>query len=183
MKALIQSKGIHFTLIENIARLALEPQPKFTTSPAIPFEFQNIVYIFQRQTKPPMSVETKPIHIKSSQALHGGLHILSNFESLEINALREFYSFQDFIEATIGKLKLNKVGEAYHNFDGGGFTGVVCLSESHLSIHTWPDRNYVTFDIFLSNFSQDNGPKAKLIYQQVLDFFQAKVLFENTIKR
>ena len=115
--------------------------------------------------------------------MHGGLHIISNFESQQANILQEFYSFQVFIDTAVSDLKLNKVGEAYHNFDGGGFTGVVCLSESHLSIHTWPDRNYVTFDVFLSNFSTDNGPKAKLIYQQVLDFFQAKVLFENTIKR
>ncbi len=130
-----------------------------------------------------MSVEVKPILLKSSQTLPGGLHIISNFESLKANALQEFYSFQFFINAAIDELKLNKVGEAYHNFEGGGFTAVVCLSESHLSIHTWPDRHYITFDIFLSNFSQDNSPKAQRIYKQVLEFFQAKVLFENTIER
>ena len=37
-----------------------------------------------------------------------------------------------------------------HTFDsGGGVTGVVLLSESHISIHTWPERDYAAIDIFM----------------------------------
>ena len=27
-----------------------------------------------------------------------------------------------------------------HQFDGGGFTGLVLLGESHAAIHTWPEH-------------------------------------------
>jgi S-adenosylmethionine decarboxylase len=38
----------------------------------------------------------------------------------------------------------------FHSFgDGCGITGVIVLSESHLSLHTWPEINLMTFDIYM----------------------------------
>lgn len=37
----------------------------------------------------------------------------------------------------------------FHPFEGGGVSGVVVLAESHQSIHTWPERNYVALDMFV----------------------------------
>ena len=31
----------------------------------------------------------------------------------------------------------------------GGLSGVVVLAESHISVHTWPERGYAAFDIFM----------------------------------
>lgn len=31
----------------------------------------------------------------------------------------------------------------------GGVSGVVVLAESHISIHTWPERDYLALDIFM----------------------------------
>ena len=37
-----------------------------------------------------------------------------------------------------------------HSFGAGqGVTGVALLAESHISIHTWPERGYAAIDIFL----------------------------------
>ena len=37
-----------------------------------------------------------------------------------------------------------------HRFEsGGGVSGVVVLAESHISIHTWPERNFAAIDIFM----------------------------------
>ena len=37
-----------------------------------------------------------------------------------------------------------------HQFsDNGGISGVVVLAESHISIHTWPEKHYVALDIFM----------------------------------
>lgn len=119
---------------------------------------------------------------KSAQS-SGGLHILSNFESTRIDLTFRFEHFKEFICNTVNQIQLSQVGEAWHNFEGGGFTGVLCLAESHLSIHTWPHNNYVTFDIYLSNHTTDNSGKARLLYKQVLDFFDAVVIQENTIQR
>lgn len=35
-----------------------------------------------------------------------------------------------------------------HEFEGGGFTGVWLLAESHFSIHTFPEQNYMSIDCY-----------------------------------
>lgn len=118
-----------------------------------------------------------------SLALTPGLHLISNFISEEKMLLASFASFRTFMDDSIERHDLSKVGEAYHDFDGGGFTAVVCLAESHLSIHTWPEQGYVTFDIFLSNFHRDNSERGRAVYREVLTFFGGQVLFENSLRR
>ncbi len=42
-----------------------------------------------------------------------------------------------------------------HKFsDGGGVSGVAVLAESHISVHTWPERNYAAFDVFMCGDAQ-----------------------------
>ena len=37
-----------------------------------------------------------------------------------------------------------------HTFTpSGGVSGVAVLAESHISVHTWPERGYAAFDIFM----------------------------------
>ena len=36
-----------------------------------------------------------------------------------------------------------------HQFGNGGVSGVAVLAESHISIHTWPERAYAAIDIFM----------------------------------
>ncbi len=38
----------------------------------------------------------------------------------------------------------------FHHFTpNGGVSGVVVLAESHISIHTWPERNFAAVDVFM----------------------------------
>ena len=37
-----------------------------------------------------------------------------------------------------------------HSFGSkSGLTGVLLLAESHISVHTWPEREYAAFDVFM----------------------------------
>jgi S-adenosylmethionine decarboxylase len=37
-----------------------------------------------------------------------------------------------------------------HRFTpGGGISGVAVLAESHISVHTWPERGFAAFDLFM----------------------------------
>lgn len=112
-----------------------------------------------------------------------GLHIVANFSVRQQEKLSDYHPFKEFIEEKIGLFGLSKVGEVYHNFQGGGYTGVVCLTESHLSIHTWPEQQYLTFDVFLSNYLKDNRQTTLQLYKSVQDFYLAEVLFEQIIDR
>lgn len=41
-----------------------------------------------------------------------------------------------------------------HTFTGGGITGVALLAESHISVHTWPERDFAAFDVFMCGDAQ-----------------------------
>ncbi len=37
-----------------------------------------------------------------------------------------------------------------HTFEeGGGISGVAVLAESHISVHTWPEKGFAAFDVFM----------------------------------
>jgi S-adenosylmethionine decarboxylase len=42
-----------------------------------------------------------------------------------------------------------------HTFsEGGGISGVAVLAESHISVHTWPERGYAAFDVFMCGHAE-----------------------------
>ena len=50
----------------------------------------------------------------------------------------------------------NRLYGHVHNFNDGGLSGVAVLEESHISFHTWPEREYVAFDIFMCGDTKPN---------------------------
>ncbi|MBV8097389.1 MAG: adenosylmethionine decarboxylase, partial [Acetobacteraceae bacterium] len=40
-------------------------------------------------------------------------------------------------------------GHFHHFSPDGGVSGVLVLAESHISIHTWPERDFAAIDIFM----------------------------------
>ena len=66
---------------------------------------------------------------------------------------------KDFIEATFRRAveaaKATLLHIHLHGFTGGGgVSGVAVLAESHISIHTWPERGYAAVDIFMCGVAQ-----------------------------
>jgi spermidine synthase len=63
---------------------------------------------------------------------------------------------------------LTVVAEKWHTFpswqgEPGGVTGMLLLAESHLAVHTWPERRSVTLDVYVCNFTEDNTGKAQAL--------------------
>lgn len=42
----------------------------------------------------------------------------------------------------------------HHFSPSGGVSGVAVLAESHISVHTWPERDYAAFDVFMCGDAQ-----------------------------
>jgi len=129
------------------------------------------------------TLHSLPVTNAAARSAVSGLHIVANLSVPHVVKLVDYHFFKDFIETQIRDFQLTKVGEAYHNFPGGGYTGVICLTESHLSIHTWPEQQYATFDVFLSNYLKDNRATTHGLYEAVRNYFQADILFEQIINR
>ena len=114
---------------------------------------------------------------------HPGSHIIASLESEIPNRVVTYSDFKSHIQTVISSHQLEKLGEVYHNFPGGGFTAVICLSESHISIHTWPEHKLVNLDIYLSNFKRTNDGTVKEVFNGLVAFFGARVCSEQTLVR
>jgi len=68
---------------------------------------------------------------------------------------------------------LQAVGELFHRFPApGGITGMVLLAESHLAVHTWPERGAVTLDVYVCNLQGENSARAEALLQQLCAAFE-----------
>jgi len=65
-------------------------------------------------------------------------------------ALRDLAVVRALLETILARLELRVVGEgAWHKFGGeGGVTGLYLLTESHLSVHTYPEHGAATFNLY-----------------------------------
>jgi len=63
--------------------------------------------------------------------------------------------------------------------DPGGWSGFVVIMESHISIHTFPARGFVSADVY----SCKNGMDIKSIEQYLRDAFELKETETNFVKR
>ena len=73
-----------------------------------------------------------------------------------INTLRKILKETIKISgATLIHMHFHRFGKEH------GISGVAVLAESHISVHTWPERNYIAFDIFMCG---DTRPEASATY-------------------
>ncbi len=70
-----------------------------------------------------------------------------------------------------------------HEGEPGGVTGAVLLAESHLALHTWPERDGVTLDVYVCNFSTDNSDKAEGLLDALIVAFAPRAQQTNRILR
>ncbi len=71
--------------------------------------------------------------------------------------------------------ELTVVGDCFYQFPGvgSGVTGTVILAESHLALHTWPESGYVSLDVFVCNYTENNRPKAIKLFDSLVKLFKA----------
>lgn len=100
-----------------------------------------------------------------------GLHIIAdlygcrNRELLASSAM-----LRETCVAACKAVGLTVLGDHFYQFDGldeaqvGGATGAVVFAESHLAVHTWPERDGATLDVYVCNVTCDNSGKAERLY-------------------
>jgi S-adenosylmethionine decarboxylase proenzyme len=87
------------------------------------------------------------------------LDLLNNLDELK-NVLREVCKNNDF----------NILNESEHKFYPIGLSILFLLSESHLSVHTFPEKNHMSFDIYTCRQYSDNA-----VYMEIFNFLSNKL--------
>lgn len=86
-------------------------------------------------------------HVNKDGILFAGTHLLIDLWGAEnLNSPNEIEKVLRDCAIKCGATILHS---HMHHFSPQGVSGVVVLAESHISIHTWPERQYVALDIFM----------------------------------
>ena len=98
--------------------------------------------------------------------------------------LKSLTQAKKHIQGVITRYNLHGLGSFYYKFSNScGFTGVVSLAESHIAIHTWPELNYLTLDVYLCNYSKDNSAVCKKVFKEISEYFNPLKITKRVIKR
>jgi S-adenosylmethionine decarboxylase len=92
---------------------------------------------------------------KQEETITFGPHVMLDAYRCDPKSLNDkklVYKFLDTLPAKIGMKKMMKpyvmYAEANDKKDPGGWSGFVMIQESHISIHTFIKRRFVTADIY-----------------------------------
>lgn len=92
-----------------------------------------------------------------------GRHVLADFRGVAADRLTDVEALQAQLIAAAKAAGAQVLSAHFHHFgEGAGVTGVVMLSESHISIHSWPEHGFAALDIFMCGAAQPELALASL---------------------
>ncbi len=114
-----------------------------------------------------------------------GLHLIGDLSGCRCDPkiLLDGARFGEQCLQMVRNAGLTIMDSTFRQFEGSGFTGTVVLAESHLAIHTWPERQGLTLDIYVCNYSGDNSSKARALFRALIDHFQPAEVASHEIER
>jgi len=81
--------------------------------------------------------------------LSSGKHMICDIHDIKnINLLNNKELLKDLLKNICIKYNFEILGELDYSFNPQGCTILFLLSESHISIHTFPEKNHISFDIY-----------------------------------
>jgi S-adenosylmethionine decarboxylase len=121
-----------------------------------------------------------------------GLHLTADLRGCDATqpAMTELDALRALCLQAVHDAGLQAVGELFHRFaqppgaaGPAGITGVVLLAESHLAVHTWPEIESVTLDVYVCNFGADNTQCAHALTERLLAAFAPATVERHALRR
>lgn len=77
-----------------------------------------------------------------------GKHLLVECAQVPTAQIDRVETVEHLLHELIHIAQLTLLSRASHQFSPAGVTSIFLLSESHLSVHTWPEYGTLTLDLF-----------------------------------
>lgn len=114
-----------------------------------------------------------------------GPHLMVDGYNANYEKLASVEAVTEFLETTVSEIGMTKIMPPYvFKYDGGdkpedwGISGFVIIAESHISIHTFPEKKYYSIDIFsCKDFDIDKAIKL------IKEYFETEDLEIRTTDR
>ncbi|HTX59902.1 MAG TPA: adenosylmethionine decarboxylase [Verrucomicrobiae bacterium] len=77
-----------------------------------------------------------------------GKHIVCELSGCDPAILTDVKGIAAMMNSAARAARATIMESAFHRFEPQGVSGTVILAESHLSIHTWPEKGYAAMDFY-----------------------------------
>lgn len=77
-----------------------------------------------------------------------GNHLLIELYNCNTSSINNVVKIEELLLEAVKISGATALNSTFHKFSPHGVSGVVVISESHFSIHTWPEYGYCALDIF-----------------------------------
>lgn len=107
--------------------------------------------------------------------MHLGKHIIVDMFNVNLDKLHNINCDSEkkenwayFMNECFKNANITCLNTSWNDFNNNGaFTVLYLLAESHLSIHTWPEHNYVALDVFTCGESN-----TQFIVNELVKYFE-----------
>ncbi|MHA2366237.1 MAG: adenosylmethionine decarboxylase, partial [Candidatus Hodarchaeales archaeon] len=111
-----------------------------------PLSFTGKLYTAEMKRKKDDYSSEKILHRKD-RAL--GYHLVTEFYDVESSLFSNTQSLYELLLKACNETKLTIIDSFKYNYAPHGTSIIIVLSESHISIHTWPEHKYMSIDLFI----------------------------------
>jgi len=116
--------------------------------------------------------------LSGCQEIKMGHHYLLNLYMCSSSLLDDEFFLRDLLESAAIACGATVLDTVSHQFDPHGVTAICLLSESHISIHTWPERGEAAVDVFTCG-----GSEPEIACGIIVDALKAKKHKMDYVKR
>jgi S-adenosylmethionine decarboxylase len=97
-----------------------------------------------------------------------GRHVILEVYNVDFNLLNQLEPLLEVVRDAINSVNMTILNIYTYKFTPQGLTILFCLAESHVSLHTFPEHNCISFDAYTCG---DNNPK--LIAIELLKYLKS----------
>lgn len=112
-----------------------------------------------------------------------GKHMICDLTNIRNSLhLESMDKMHELLEDICQQYDFTVLTRSAHQFDPQGITVLYMLSESHISIHTFPEKRYLAFDIYTCRDYDDDSVYEE-IYDKLVRWFQCDRAVPKIISR
>ncbi len=108
-----------------------------------------------------------------------GTHLLLDVAGAPFGTLDDPVLVERLLVATVELMGASLLGVHVHRLAPQGVSGVAVIAESHLTIHTWPERGEAAIDLFTCG----DAPRARAALECLRDSLGSRISLLREIPR
>lgn len=105
--------------------------------------------------------------------MSSGKHLICDIKNIQNESLiHDLDGLHNLLDSICKKYEFNILNKVHHKFTPQGITILYLLSESHISIHTFPEKKYIAMDVYTCKDYQDNSVYIQL-WEELVNAFKS----------